>query len=159
MSNNDNPTPMVQWSDDLSYGVQAMDDDHKVMISLVNHMYSLASDDKEDFDATPLLAKLAEYAILHFRREEIIMETCDYPEMESHLEHHHKLEMQVFELLKNKNRTFNAKETDELIQFLSDWLYDHISTVDQLMTPHVAKFLNEIDIALEETVAIPPFNI
>jgi len=38
MSNNDNPTPMVQWSDDLSYGVQAMDDDHKVMISLVNHL-------------------------------------------------------------------------------------------------------------------------
>lgn len=145
---------MVQWSDDLSYGVQGMDDDHKVMISLVNHMHSLATDEKDGFDARLLLAKLAEYAIQHFRREELVMETCKYPGMDEHVEHHHNLEMQVFELLKNKDEKLNAQETEELLQFLSNWLYDHISTVDQTMTPFVAKYLNEIDIALKDTTPV-----
>ena len=154
LSNHQKGKPMVQWSDDLSYGVKGMDDDHKVMISLVNHMYSIATDEKDNFDARLLLAKLAEYAIRHFRREEIVMQTCHYPEMEEHIEHHHDLELQVFELLKKKDRKLNAEETEGLLHFLSDWLFDHISTIDQVMTPYVAKYIDEIDSALKDTKAI-----
>jgi len=149
-----NTNQMVQWSDDLSYGVEAMDNDHKVMISLVNRMHTIAADNKDGFDVKLLLAKLAEYAILHFRREEIVMETCLYPDYESHMDYHHKLEMQVFALLKNKDKKFSRQETDDLLLFLSDWLYDHISTVDRTMTPYVANYLDQITIALKDTKAV-----
>jgi len=150
---------MVKWSDSLSYGIKAMDDDHKVMIELVNRMHAIASEEKDAFDVKILLGKLAEYAILHFKREEIVMKTCNYPLFDEHTEFHHEIEMQVFELLKHKDRHFDPKETDELLQFLSDWLFDHISTVDQTLTPHVANYLEEIDEALKGTKAVPKLDI
>jgi len=157
-SNSKRPSGMVQWSDRLSYGIKEMDDDHKVMIQMVNHMHSLSTDENETLDVKALLSRLADYALLHFKREEIVMKTCFYPEYDSHVKYHLDLEMQVFELLKHKDRQYNAEETAELLQFLSDWLYDHISTVDQTLTPYVAKYLNEIDEALKDTVAVPKFE-
>ena len=149
---------IVKWSDDLSYGVQEMDNDHKVMIELVNRMHAIASEDDDEFDVRILLAKLAEYAILHFRREEIVMKTCQYPDFDEHIAFHHDLEKQVFELLKQKDKTFTKKETDDLLKFLGNWLYDHISEVDQTMTPHVANYINEIDEALVGTTPVPSLD-
>jgi len=105
-----------------------------------------------------LLAKLAEYAILHFRREEIVMKTCQYPDYDEHVAFHHELEKQVFELMKQKDKTFTAKETDELSKFLGNWLYDHISEADQTMTPYVANYINEIDEALVGTTPVPSLD-
>jgi len=152
--NNPIQKKMVQWSDDLSYGIKGMDDDHKVMITLVNRMHAILEEQKDSFDVRLLLAKLGEYAIVHFRREEIVMETCKYPESDEHIDYHHQLEKQVFELLKNKNKHFDADETHALLHFLSNWLFEHISTVDQKMAPYVAKYLDEIDVALKDTDSV-----
>ncbi len=160
-NNNDSPQgkkSIVKWSDDLSYDVQEMDNDHKVMIELVNRMYTIASEGNSEFDIKTLLAKLAEYAILHFRREEIVMKTCQYPGFDEHVAFHHDLEIQVFELLKQKDKSFTATEIDEILQFISDWLYDHISTADQTIKPHVASYINEIDEALVGTTPVPSLD-
>ena len=145
---------VVTWSDDLSYGIKAMDDDHKVMITLVNRMHAIVNEGADSSDVRPLLAKLAEYAILHFRREEIVMKTCHYPIMEEHIEYHHSLEKEVFELLKKKDQKLNKEETANLLQFLSNWLFEHISSVDQTLTPYVGKYREKIDAALKFTKAV-----
>ncbi|MCP4414886.1 MAG: hemerythrin family protein [Gammaproteobacteria bacterium] len=160
-NNNDSPQckkSIVKWSDDFSYDVQEMDNDHKVMIELINRMQTITSENNTEFDIKTLLAKLAEYAILHFRREEIVMKTCQYPDYDEHVAFHHELEIKVFELLKQKDKIFTAKEIDELLQFLSDWLFGHISTVDQIMKPYVANYINEIDEALVGTTPVPSLD-
>ncbi len=157
-SNSNKPIDIVQWSDRLSYGIEEMDNDHKVMIQMVNHMHSLAASNNDAFDVKVLLSRLADYALLHFKREEIVMKACLYPEYDAHVKYHHDLEMQVFDLLKHKNHHFSSEETDDLLKFLSDWLYDHISTVDQTLTPYVAKCMDKINTALKDTKPVPKFE-
>jgi len=152
-------TNFVEWSDGLSVGLEPIDDDHKVLISMINRMHSIIANEDEDFEVHLLLAKLAKYTILHFRREEIAMQTSNYPDYDTHVELHHKLENKVYDLLKYKNRKIGSDEADELLHFLSDWLIDHIATIDQKYADYAADHKDAIVEALKDSDALESLEL
>lgn len=152
-------TDFVEWTDGLSVGLDPIDDDHKVLISMINRMHSIITHEDEDFEVHLLLAKLAKYTILHFRREEIAMQTSNYPDFDSHVELHHKLEDKVYDLLKYKNRKIGAEEADEILHFLSDWLIEHIATVDQKYADYAADHKDAIVEALKDSDALESLEL
>ncbi len=149
----------VEWTNGLSVGLDPIDDDHKILISMINRMHSIIANDDEDFEVYLLLAKLAKYTILHFRREEIAMQTSNYPDFDSHVELHHKLENKVYEFLKYKNHKIGSKEADEILHFLSDWLIEHIATVDQKYANYAADHKDAIDEALKNSDALESLEL
>ena len=80
------------------------------------------------------LAELARYTVEHFQFEEQQMAAAGYPQLENHKRLHEKLVAQVVDF----QRQFEAGSvtvTLDLMNFLSDWLVNHIKGVDRQYVP------------------------
>ncbi|MCW8836239.1 MAG: bacteriohemerythrin [Rhodospirillales bacterium] len=125
-----------EWNDSLSVGVSLVDEDHKLLIDLVNQMHDSIGDPEERATLGTVLATLIEYTKFHFAREEGVMEACGYPMLDKHREEHAKLTQQVDDLEK-KYKTGDAHVGDEVMDFLKRWLTEHIMKSDTAFVPAV----------------------
>jgi hemerythrin-like metal-binding protein len=116
------------WSDVLSVGVNAIDRDHQVIFRLLN---KLTYRTIKDADLEILIEELVEFIVLHFRREEAIMEACNDPRKADHciLRSEHLAELNVLVNGWLVAHDFNALHL--LRRFLRDWWTDHIFNVDK----------------------------
>jgi hemerythrin-like metal-binding protein len=86
----------------------------------------------------PLLKKLADYTRNHFSAEEGMMASVKYPVLEGHKTKHRELIKQVEDYIERYEKgeiTINL----HLLNFLRDWLTNHIQKVDKEYGP----WLNE----------------
>jgi len=115
------------WADTMRIGVDSIDKDHQTIISLLNRVTHEANDDP-DLDRS--VDDLIDYTHYHFRREEAVMEACNYPNLEKHRDMHKMLADQV----SNLADTWRSERDPELLyrfhKFLRDWLFHHIMLAD-----------------------------
>lgn len=134
------------WTDSLRVGVDAIDKDHQVIISLLNQVPRLSVDD-------PLLdvviAELIDYTRYHFRREEAVMEVCGYPDLEQHRAGHRDLALQVNDLASAWRRDRNPQTVHQLSKFLREWWVGHIIKVDMEIAQYAQGKGHDIWQALE----------
>ncbi len=132
---------VLKWSDELSVGVTALDDDHKKLFEILEQLFvaSFAGVGAEQIDQT--LQELHHYTKHHFAREERVMETHEYPSLEPHKFQHQKLIRQLDEIeTRIKGEAENSSEpSNDLIDFLREWLIGHIQEHDH----EYATFLKE----------------
>lgn len=131
----------VEWTDDLSVGIQEIDDQHKVLIDLINRLFDETIRHQEGSDTTvidEILYKLVEYTVIHFTVEESLFRIFQYPETETHSRHHSELKAQVVEL-QRKVKQREAQVNTELLLFLKGWLTNHIQREDKLYAPFLLK--------------------
>jgi hemerythrin-like metal-binding protein len=81
-------------------------------------------------DVGKILSKLVNYTVFHFGAEEELFKDTDYPHTESHIKKHEELVQKVstFQDEFAQNRT---EVSDELLNFLTDWLIQHIHGTDR----------------------------
>ena len=61
----------MSWSDDLSVGLQEIDEQHKILITLINRLFTEAIMQKADQSVvSKILNELVQYTIVHFSVEE-----------------------------------------------------------------------------------------
>jgi hemerythrin-like metal-binding protein len=77
-----------------------------------------------------ILGELAKYAKTHFAAEEKEMLAIGYPEIGAHITEHVKFTRKVDDFLANFSSGV-AGVSVELMQFLNDWLVQHICHTDQ----------------------------
>lgn len=119
------------WKDAYALGVDAMDDEHKVLIHKIN---SLADALNKKSNVIESFSALAEYTIKHFSNEEAYMQSIEYPQFDQHKALHAKLLNQVMTYKSYlENGTLNSAE---LMTFLNDWLLKHILGVDMKYARH-----------------------
>jgi hemerythrin len=125
---------LVEWTDELSVGVQEIDEQHKILVGLVNRMYQsiIMGTDKDEVNA--ILNELAQYTVIHFAVEESLMRIFDYPDYETHKQHHQELTHQVLELQRKSALHENALSM-EVFHFLRHWLTYHILHDDKKYGP------------------------
>ncbi len=119
------------WTDAIKVGVDTIDKDHQVLISILNRL-TRRSVDEADLD--DIINELIEYTQYHFRREESIMKVCGYPAIEGHQEHHRSL---IDDLNEHAHSWRNERTSDALHllrKFLKDWLFNHIMKEDTKIT-------------------------
>ena len=81
----DDETAPLQWDDSMSVGVEALDEDHKFLIGLLNQVSGAVVSGDPDFMVTrSVLLSLVDYLDFHFKREENVMEAVGYPDLEAH---------------------------------------------------------------------------
>ncbi len=115
------------WSDNLRVGVDPIDKDHQVIIFLIN---KISSGFCQEAELNNVIIELIEYTEYHFRREETIMEVCDFPKLIEHQEYHQKLVAQVHELARDWRENKDPEMRYRLCRFLRDWWIGHILNVD-----------------------------
>lgn len=123
------------WKDRYSVGVTAIDDDHKMLIDLIDQLHEafVAGDVAETCAA--VLDAMVEYTERHFRAEEELMARCSYPGLGEHHEQHEALTAQVV-AIRDRFARGEAGIGNELLAFLHDWIYFHIMETDMGYREH-----------------------
>lgn len=122
--------PLFVWSDDLSVGIQEIDEQHKVLVGLLNELHLAVSDHRGSAVCRGILDQLAEYTRVHFAVEESLMRILGYPDHENHKHEHEMLTGQVVDL-QGKLDAGKVAISFELLHFLKVWLTKHINESDK----------------------------
>nr|WP_315483635.1 bacteriohemerythrin [uncultured Undibacterium sp.] len=138
-----------EWNDSLSVHDVLIDEDHKILIGMVNELHDAADLGKDYITLSGILERLAAYTREHFQREEDLMQSIAYPRYKAHKEQHRKLLERVTDLQQelNRAREMVALETAELLRF---WLSSHILLSDK----HLADTLHGTAL-IAETEQLP----
>jgi len=126
--------PLLRWSTSLSVGIDSIDSQHKLFIDLINELYRQMHSGSAKQAVGSALAKLIDYTGTHFLYEEKLFSKHGYTELESHKEIHSQMVAQVVEF----QEQFKKGEKDvslDLLEFLKDWLIDHIKKTDMQYSP------------------------
>lgn len=125
------------WNDGYSVGITSIDNDHKVLIDLIDQLHEASLTGHVRETCAAVLDSLVDYTERHFRREEDLLRQCSYPELPEHHRQHETLAAQVIDI---RDR-FVRGEQDigiTLLAFLHDWLYFHIMETDMAYRGHFA---------------------
>ena len=120
----------LAFTDDLKFGVAAIDRQHRRMVHIVNHLLMAviggAMGDAEDL----LLDELVRLAARNFRTEEKWMRRCNYENGESHAESHAHL---LQELVALRDGLFTRHEhlNRKVVFFVRRWLEQHLLHSDR----------------------------
>ena len=119
----------VEWSDALSVGIEEIDEQHKVLVELVNRMHQAIHERHGSDVVKGILAELVDYTRIHFAVEESLMRILDYPGYEAHKIVHEELFKHVIQL-QTKVESGKTSIGFELMHFLKNWLTKHIMEED-----------------------------
>jgi len=121
--------PIAQWDDSYRTGHDLVDRQHKELFCMVNDLHDAIIAGKGKEILAPTLKKLATYTVEHFRDEQTLMASINYPESAAHLKKHQDLTAEVTELVAR----FDAGKmvlSITLSSFLANWLRHHIKEDD-----------------------------
>jgi len=120
---------LIKWRDSYSVGVDKFDQEHMLLVELINEMFTIVRDKGDVTTLTDAVEKLVDYTRGHFSDEEEALEKVNYPKLEEHKEIHANLLEQVVEFQEQIAAEGKDLRTD-LYKFLRDWLINHILDED-----------------------------
>lgn len=125
---------MLEWSDDLSVGIEDIDRKHRELLAELKKLQASVLRGKAHGAATPALRFLIDYAERHFTEEEALMAVHAYPARDDHRVLHNEFRDDCRNLLQRlENESEASRLSVDLCYRLTEWLYTHISKVDQEM--------------------------
>jgi len=127
---------MITWKDSYSVHHPDMDRQHKKLAATLNELHDALRQGKGKDQLYATLISLIEYTKKHFRDEEALMERVGFPDLEEHRHKHKILTLQVREFAEQYNAGKKTM-TVELMNFLRDWLLDHIGKEDAQYGKHL----------------------
>ncbi|MGA7723558.1 MAG: bacteriohemerythrin [Ignavibacteriaceae bacterium] len=121
---------LFNWSDEYSVGIREIDDQHKKLFDLINQLHSAMKEAKGKSILGKVIKDLISYTEFHFSTEEILLQNCKYPEFQKHKLKHDNFTKKVKEF-EQKYLNGGLLLSQEIIQFLRDWLVNHIKESDK----------------------------
>ena len=125
---------LMPWGAKLKIGIDQIDEQHKELVKMVNELHRAMKMKMGAREAGQILTRLADYTVYHFKNEEDLFEKHKYADREAHKAYHDKLVAQVLEFKKEFDGGRAALSMD-LMQFLTDWLRNHILKTDMAYAP------------------------
>jgi hemerythrin len=125
----------VEWSNELSVGIEEIDAQHKVLVDFLNQIHEAIQQRHGAEVTSVIIERLSEYTRIHFAVEESLMRILHYPEYERHKEEHDRL-IEQLNGFRTKLETGKGSISFELAHFLKVWLTKHIMEADKHYTPH-----------------------
>jgi hemerythrin len=127
---------MFEMKDEYRLGVSQIDDQHEKLFNLGESAYKLLKDeyslDKYD-KIVAIIKELEEYTVFHFRDEEAYMESIRYKRLLSQKVEHADFIKKVSEIDLRKVDEKQDEYIMEILDFLADWLVNHIIKQDLLI--------------------------
>jgi hemerythrin len=128
---------LIKWNDQLSVKNGKIDMQHRTLISMINDLHDsmMAGKSKDVLQKT--IQGLIRYAAEHFSTEEQMFLQYGFPDAARHQEEHKKF----VETIEGFSKEFSAGKIGLSIQvmnFLSDWLKNHIMGFDQEYVPYLS---------------------
>lgn len=127
---------MVVWNPAWETGISLIDQQHRELLAQFEGLLVAIHENHPEDRIPVLLQFLADYVESHFALEESLMQVADFPGLPGHRLIHDHMRGRVGELVEAAKAN-PATLTEEIIDFLTDWLLRHINEEDRRMAQHV----------------------
>lgn len=131
---------MLTWNPAWETGDQEIDRQHRTLLARIERLFQAIVVRQDPAEVHQALCFLSEYVDEHFAAEEALMELSRYPAMPAHKVIHAGLKAQVAALIEAQAKD-PAAVSDEVVDFLSDWLLSHIDGQDRALAVHLRAHL------------------
>jgi hemerythrin len=120
---------LVTWSNDLSLGLDEVDDQHLYLVERINKLWHALLENRDREVVQEIIEELYSYTQTHFIAEEVLMRSFDYPKLPEHQRSHR---MFTDHIRKAADDYSDGKPISmDLLHFLNDWLQKHIKVTDR----------------------------
>jgi hemerythrin-like metal-binding protein len=123
---------ILPWSKLYSVGVEQIDQQHRVLVGLLNRLGASAGEGANRETVAETLAGLVAYVREHFAAEERLMREHGYPDADAHIAAHARLAERV-EAMVARHHQGATPALNELTIFLRQWLISHILQTDKAL--------------------------
>lgn len=115
----------VELTDDLLTGVAERDEQHRVLVSLLNEAYQLLAGNRRAEAVEKLTNGIASYVDVHFQCEEAYQQQINFPECEVHKKIHDAFRQQARAWVAEA-QAGDAQALREILALIWAWLFRHI---------------------------------
>lgn len=130
MENKTETRSPLEWREEYSVGVEGLDDQHRHMFGLINQLVGMVNSMPTPEQVASILNGLIEYKQKHFATEEGYFRRFGFEGAEEHIVEHRKFDVRIEEI-REKYGNDRTMFVFELVDFLEDWLIDHILHTDR----------------------------
>ncbi|GKX67882.1 bacteriohemerythrin [Inconstantimicrobium mannanitabidum] len=127
---------MYEMKEEYKTGIEAIDEQHKKLFDIADRAYMLLKDeytiDKYDKIVT-IIKELKDYTAYHFKFEEEYMDSIGYKRMFTQKIEHAEFIKKLDEIDFDKIDKDQDKYILSILQYLNDWLVEHIYEKDKLI--------------------------
>ena len=120
---------LIEWDDSLSVGHALIDQDHKVLVAIINKFAEANVNNCEREIVADILSDLSDYIGYHFDHEEQVMRRFGYKHAEDHIKEHGDL-IKGLDVLVYEFEVSPERVSSDTVVFLKHWLVDHIKSCD-----------------------------
>jgi hemerythrin-like metal-binding protein len=126
---------LTQWSDTMRTGVAEIDEQHRILVDTLIEAKAKLTGGIADPLFDQITRDLLAYAIYHFDTEEGLMRLHGYAtaapeEAAAHLHQHRHFSEKVVDM-RSTARAGKPGSREALVEFLQNWLVNHILTTDK----------------------------
>ncbi|QKE37532.1 putative bifunctional diguanylate cyclase/phosphodiesterase [Ferrovum myxofaciens] len=148
-----NSIDIFPWDDNFETGLIQIDDQHRVLVSLLNTLASHVAFRSEIISLEEVFDALTEYTIYHFKSEEAIWAKffAEDHSMAEHLAVHEHFIQTLTALKEARKNASSDQVAHDALEFLTRWLASHILEKDRCMAYTVLAM--QEGFALEEAQA------
>ncbi len=125
---------LITWGPKLETGLKEIDQQHKNLVTMVNALHKAMKTGVGIEESGAILDELASYTVYHFGHEEKLFDAHNYPETDAHKKIHADLVKTVVDFQK-QFKAGQASLSVDLMQFLTEWLKNHIMKTDMQYAP------------------------
>jgi len=125
------------WTESMSVGVTEFDNHHKKLIELLNTLFDAMKEGKSKEVIGNVLDELVKYTEYHFQAEESKMKEFGYPGLAGQQAEHMKFVEQIT-AYDRKYKSGDLLLSVDMLQFMKDWLSNHILKTDMAYKPFFA---------------------
>ena len=134
----------LKWRVDLETGYREIDDQHKRLFAALRDLIAAVKEKQPKETVNKMMAFSEDYASRHFEMEESIMETFEYPGLETHRADHKEFHDELVHISEMYRKNgHSALVTIKLQSCVVRWLHEHIKNRDKPMAEFLRTALKE----------------
>ena len=127
---------MFEWNNTYMVGIPSIDAQHKTLFQIAGQLHQAMTTGKGSSVIGTSLDRLLDYTKAHFADEERLLRQNKYPDFAAHRAKHVVFTTQIADFA-TKFRAGQGAITIEVLQFLRNWLVDHIKGTDRKYVPYL----------------------
>jgi hemerythrin len=131
---------MIEWKEEYALGIETIDDQHKKLFQIADRIYELIRNDVliDKYDSIiEIINELKDYTVNHFAAEEEYMKSIGYKRLLSQKAAHHDFLHKMGEIELDKIDNGQNVYLLETLDFVVEWLGQHILKEDKLIIREV----------------------
>lgn len=132
------PTEIFPWRESYSVQIPQIDVQHQRLVAMINELHSAMLAGNGNAALGRILDELVRYAQGHFAYEEAMLQQRGFAGLVEHRAEHQRLTGQVADL-QAQFRSGKLAMTIQVMQFLKEWLANHILTRDMQYAREMAE--------------------